>query len=99
MKLSHKPAPRAKSRARTKTPSGAKAVHLDWSDRAAVRALVLSLRVHLDDLIGVMDDVLAPEQERELGPAQHRRIYDECRRSLRSELDYALPPESAPSAR
>jgi hypothetical protein len=80
-----------------RAPSGAQTGHLDWNDRAAVRALMLSMRVHLDDLFAVMADMQAPRRERELGPAQHRRIADECRDSLLAGFDYALPPESAPA--
>jgi hypothetical protein len=90
--------PRSRAKSRVRAPAGAQTGHLDWSDRAAVRALMLSLRVHLDDLIGVVDDMQAAEHERELGPATHRRIYDESKRSLLAGLAFALPPESSPPA-
>ena len=65
---------------------------LDWADELAVRRWLLDMRVAIDDADAVVNDVLRPARERELGHVQHRKLYGDARRAVVELLDYASPP-------
>ncbi len=67
--------------------------HLDWSDPAAVRRLLVDLRVHLDDMDGAVKDRFAKRRKRRLGHKEHVRIYTDARDSVVAAIEYAMPPE------
>jgi hypothetical protein len=70
--------------------------HLDWSDPAAIRRLLIDMRVHLDDMDSVVKDMLAKKRHRNLGHRQHRRLYRESRDSVLAAIEHAMPPETTP---
>jgi hypothetical protein len=67
---------------------------LDWSNLAAVSRWLVNLRVAIDDADSVVEDMLRPPRERELGPALHREQYAEAHQQIRGLLAFAEPPES-----
>jgi len=69
---------------------------LDWSDPEAVRRLLVDLRVRLDDIDGVFEDMLAKRRKRELGPKQHRRLYRDARDSAVAAIEHAMPLKAEP---
>jgi hypothetical protein len=66
---------------------------LDWSDPVAVSRWLGAMRVTLEDHLAIMEDMLRPPRERELGPALHRQRADETAAQLRQLLDAATAPE------
>jgi len=56
---------------------------LAWSDPLAVSQWLGALRVTLGDHLAVVDDMLRPPRERELGPAPHRERAGEAATQLR----------------
>ncbi len=70
--------------------------HLDWSDPVAVRRLLVDLRVHVDDLGGVVKDMLAKKRRRKLGHREHRRLFRDALDSILAAIEHAMPPESTP---
>jgi hypothetical protein len=66
---------------------------LDWNDKAAVRRFLVDAHVQAEDIDGVMQDMLLPPRERELGPALAREKYGDAMRSLLFLLDFAIGPE------
>ena len=62
---------------------------LDWSDRRAVAQWLGALRVTLVDHLAVVEDMLRPPRQRELGPALHRERAGETATQLRQLLDAA----------
>lgn len=67
---------------------------LNWSDPAAVRRLVVDLRVAVDDADAVVADMLRPLRKRELGHVLHRDRYHEAHGKIVSMLAYAMPEET-----
>jgi len=68
----------------------------DWNDPEAVRRWLVNLRVHLDDIDGVMKDMLARRRRRELGAKQHRRLYRDARAAVVEAIEHAMPGEAGP---
>jgi len=66
---------------------------LAWSDPLAVSQWLGALRVTLGDHLAVVDDMLRPPRERELGPAPHRERAGETATQLRQLLDAATVHE------
>ncbi len=66
---------------------------LDWSDPIAVSRWLGALRVTIDDAAAIMEDMLRPPRDRELGPALHRQRYAETAGQIRQLLDAATVPE------
>jgi hypothetical protein len=66
---------------------------LDWSNPEVVRAWLAGLQTSFDDLDAAASDMLRPPDERELGPALHRKHYADARAQILSALDYAAMPE------
>ena len=60
------------------------------SPRAQLREALLHLRVAYDDGDAVVADLLRAPRERELGPAQHRRLYKESREAVLKALTWLL---------
>jgi len=65
---------------------------LDWSNRLAVSEWLGAVRVTLADHLAVVDDMLRPPRQRELGPAFHRERASETATQLRQLLDAATVP-------
>jgi hypothetical protein len=59
-------------------------------DPALLRRALLDLRVAYDDGDAITTDMLRPRRERELGPAQHARIYQESRDKVRQTVSWLL---------
>jgi hypothetical protein len=94
MKHSHKPRRAAKSRVFSATPKGdPPRPRLDWSDPTAVRRLLVDLRRRLKDMRAVVKDMRAPERQRDLGPRQHRILFDDACDSALADIAYAMPPK------
>ncbi len=51
---------------------------------------LLDLRVALDDIDSVVNDMLRPVRERELGHAQHVTLYDDARQQAVQMLDWMM---------
>jgi len=66
---------------------------LDWSDPLAVSQWLGALRDTLADHLAVVDDMLRPPRERELGAALHRERAGETAGQLRQLLDAATVHE------
>jgi hypothetical protein len=62
---------------------------LDLGDPAAVRAWLASLRVAIADAHGVTEDMLRPLRERDLGHAEHRRLFLEAKGKIEGLLGFA----------
>jgi hypothetical protein len=62
---------------------------LDWSDPSAVSRWLLDLRAAIEDADSVVEDMLRPPKQRELGPALHRTQYAEAQRQILQLLDFA----------
>ena len=69
---------------------------LDWKDPAAVRHWLVNMRVAVDDMHAVTEDMLRPKRKRRLGHVQHCDLYHEAHGSTLSLLDYALGIEPEP---
>jgi hypothetical protein len=69
---------------------------IDWTDPEEVRRFLVGLRVHLDDIDGVVKDMLARPRKRELGPKQHRRIYEDAREGVVAAIEHAMPKKAGP---
>ncbi|MFT3768511.1 MAG: hypothetical protein QM820_23950 [Minicystis sp.] len=59
-------------------------------DRATLRAVLVSLRVGVDDADAITEDMLRPPRLRELGPAKHREMYDDAKTKIYAILDKLL---------
>jgi hypothetical protein len=71
-----------------------RAAHLDFGDRAAVRAWLADLRAVMADSGAVAADMLRPLRKRKLGHREHARLHAEAREALAQLLAYAgAPPE------
>jgi hypothetical protein len=62
---------------------------LDWADPGAVATWLRNLRTAWDDAASVTEDMLKPERERNLGHAQHRRLFREAQGSIAHLLRHA----------
>jgi hypothetical protein len=67
---------------------------LDWTDPAAVRLWLHTLRVAWDEAAGVSEDMLRPPRKRSLGPRMHGKLYFDAAGSVESLLAFAGAPES-----
>ena len=64
---------------------------LDWTDAAAVRLWLDTLREAIDDAAVVSEDMLRAPRERSLGPQMHRQMYGAAARSVASLLAFVGP--------
>ncbi len=64
---------------------------LDFGDAAALRQWFADLRVAIDDAGAVAEDALRPFRQRDLGPREHRRLYQDAAGKLAALLAYADP--------
>lgn len=69
----------------------------DPKDPEKLRRILLDLRVACDDIDSVVEDMLAPVRERELGHAKHRELYDEARRTVVELLEHMLARDTGGS--
>ena len=58
-----------------------------------IRRWWVDVNVTLDDGDAVVRDMLRPPQERELGPAKHREMYEEVWDKLMTLMGRGLPPD------
>jgi hypothetical protein len=70
--------------------------HLDWTDPEAVRRFLVDVRVHLDDIDGVVKDSRRKRRKQHLGHKKHVEIYDDSRDALIALIEYAMPPKPTP---
>ena len=71
------------------------AERLDLADPAAVRRWLADLRVAVDDSAAVAEDMLRPPRRRDLGPREHRRLYQDAAAKLDALFDHADPPQDS----
>ncbi len=70
--------------------------HLDWHNPIAVSAWLGALRVTLNDLDTVSQDMLRPPRERDLGPRLHAENYRAAWKQVVQAIEYATAPEPDP---
>jgi hypothetical protein len=72
---------------------------LDFGDLAAVEVWLATLKQTIDDVDGVVVDMLKPARQRELGHVLHGQHYAAAAESLRQLIAYAAlpPPHGDPS--
>lgn len=64
---------------------------LDYSDPEEVRRTMEALRSALDDIDAIVWDMLAPPRARQLGPAEHRRLYRQAHRKAKAIVRFMQP--------
>ena len=69
---------------------------IDPTDPEVLRRLMVDARVALDDIDGVVSDMLAKKRRRSLGRAQHKKLYRDALRALIQILEHFLPPPPPP---
>jgi hypothetical protein len=68
----------------------------DPNDPEAFRHLVIEVRVALDDIDGVVCDMLRKVRRRSLGRAQHKKLYRDARKALMQILEHLMPTPPPP---
>jgi hypothetical protein len=68
----------------------------DPPDPETLRRILLEFRVAVDDIDGVVLDMLTKKRRRSLGRAQHKRLYRDARKTLIQILDHLMPPPPPP---
>ena len=64
----------------------------DPTDPEAFRRVMVDARVAVDDIDGVVRDMLAKKRRRSLGRVQHKKLYRDAHRTLLQILAHFLPP-------
>ena len=67
--------------------------HLDWTNRVAVRTWLAALCTALADEYAVMEDLLRPPRERELGHVKHVELHGDAVQTLDELIAFATPPD------
>ena len=85
MAISHDPPPPAKS------PSTRP--HLDWTNPVAVRTWLAAMCTAQADLLAVLEDLLRPPRQRELGHVKHRELSGDAVQAIDELLIFATLPD------
>jgi hypothetical protein len=65
----------------------------DWNDPEDQDSLEEDLRVAFDDADALVEDMLLPPRERELGPAMHAEQWADIRRKFENLIAWVHPSE------